>query len=124
MSVLRHRLADRSTINQAFLVGRLPMVRPSSNSCVCSEVDGIRMGDGAATHRVHGSAGVGLSARVRPATDRGRTGDRLHLPSWVRKTGQVPLSNALVAVGVDLYRAGQSIVRHTGSVGVYATAIT
>ena len=82
------------------------------------------MGDGAATYRVHGSAGVGLSARVRPATDRGRTGDRLHLPSWVRKTGQVPLSNALVAVGVDLYRADQGIARDTRCVGVYTTAIT
>lgn len=82
------------------------------------------MGDGSATHRVPRSAGVGLSTRVRPATDRGRTGNRLHLQSWVRKTGQVPLSNAMVAVGVDLYRAGQSIVRHTGGVGVYATAIT
>lgn len=120
MSVLRHCVAEGAPIGERLLVDQGTKSRVRAR--VCAEVGRGSVVDGASEDRIPGGPGAAVLQRAGHRSDRARPGYRSHTQGRVRTIEQATNQDAVVVVGMDLHRAGQSIVGHQGSVGIHTTA--
>ncbi len=120
MSVLRHRVAEGAPIGERVLVDQDSQSRLRAR--VRAEVGRGSVVDGASEDRIPGGPGASVLRRAGHRSDRARPGDRSHTQGRVRTLKQATNQDAVVVVGMDLHRAGQSIVGNSGGVGIYTTA--